>query len=249
MAIVPWGVILGADRDGRTLRWPAVRDVKVEVKHVIEGGTPRVVETLVRVETEHEILAGRTPGEAGLERLTVHLSAYADEAARPISLDLDGHDAFEEEGLESALARVFHAADELCSTSAGAATLALPSGDYRSVARSTASPETVAILRRALSDSASSPADPRALAAAVAARLDAQALVPDLLRLVNAPSPRVAAAAKVAAVRLGAAVTRAGSLEGVAAFLSDDDRLALSDWVASLQRAFRVGDRCGDDGT
>ena len=66
-------------------------------------------------------------------------------------------------------------------------------------------------------------ADPRPLAALLAARIGAIACVPDLLRLVSAPSGFVALVAKAAALRLGAPLERAGGLDEVGAFVTPED--------------------------
>jgi hypothetical protein len=225
MAIVPWGVLVEPDTEPRVLHWPAVRKISVQVSHSMHGGTPSVLSSVVTVETEREIFAGQTPGPAGLEGLMVHLDAYTDEAARPVALDLEGFEAAGEGATFPVVADLLRRAAELCSTARGAAELGLPAGGYRTIAEPTAAPETVALLRRILTSGidAAPPADPRPLAAIVAARLGASALVPDLLRLVSSPHPVVAAVAKAAAIRLGAARNRAGAIDEVAAFLFEED--------------------------
>jgi hypothetical protein len=233
MAIVPWGVLVEPDTDPRVLRWPAVRSVGVQVLHTMHGGTPAVVSSVVTVRTFHESLAGRTAGPVGLEGLTVNLEAYAEEAARPVALDLEGFEASGNGATEPVMADLLRRAADLCESARGAAHLGLPPGGYRSVASRTAAPETIALLRRILGGSLSSaePADPRPLAAIVAARLGASALVPDLLRLVSSPHPVVAAVAKAAAIRLGAPRNRAGAIEEVAAFLFEEDYDQISRWA------------------
>ena len=91
MAIVPWG-ILGNQPDvaPRILRWAAVKDVNVEMIYGRDGGTPTTLWSIVTIETEHERLAGRTPGAVYIERLIAHVSAYADEQAQAIALDVRG---------------------------------------------------------------------------------------------------------------------------------------------------------------
>jgi hypothetical protein len=59
----------------------------------------------------------------------------------------------------------------------------------------------------------------------------ARELVPQLLHLVSAPHPIVAATAKAAALRLGAPQCRAGAIDEVAAFLFDEDRERLERWA------------------
>lgn len=233
MAIVPWGVLVEPDTDPRVLRWPAIRKIGVEVSHAMHGGTPSIISSFVTVQTDRELLGGRTPGPAGLEGLTVNLDAYAEEAARPVAVDLGGFDPSVDSATEPVVAELLRHAEELCATSRGAAELDLPTGSYRTIASAKAAPETIALLRRILSSGvdAAPPADPRPLAAIVAARLGATDLVPDLLRLVSSPHPVVAALAKAAAIRLGAPRNRAGAIDEVASFLFEEDYERIVRWV------------------
>jgi hypothetical protein len=233
MAIVPWGVLVEPDTDPRVLHWPAVRRIAVQVSHSMHGGTPAVVSSVVTVETEREILAGQTPGPAGLEGLTVHLDAYAVEAARPVALDLEGFEAAGDGATNPVMADLLRRAEDLCGTARGAAELGLPPGGYRTIAEPAATPETIALLHGILTSGteAAPPADPRPLAAIVAARLSARELCPDLLRLVSSPHPVVAAVAKAAALRLGAARNRAGAIDEVAAFLFEEDYDRIARWA------------------
>lgn len=232
MAIVPWGVIVSPETEPRVLRWPAIRKVSVDVAHTMRGGTPSVVATVVTVHTESDHLAGRTGGAAGLEGLTVNLEGYAEEAARPVALDLDGEEPAGDGATEPVMIPLLRRAEELCATGSGAARLGLPPGGYRAIASRAAAPETLALLRDALASGAEGRvADPRPLAAIVAVLLGARDLVPDLLRLVSSPHPVVAAVAKAAAIRLGAAQSRAGAVDEVAAFLFEDDFEQIQRWA------------------
>lgn len=223
MAIVPWGVLVTPETEMRVLRWPAVRRITVDVAHAIRGGTPSILSSLVTVQTDREVLAGRTSGAVDLERLVANLDAYAAEAARPIAGDLEGEMSIGDGVTEPIGGAILQAAEELCATSRGAARLSLPNGGYRTAAARIAAPETVEALREALGASAGCAADPRPLAAVLAGGLGARELVPDLLRLASSPHPVVAAFAKAAALRLGAPRNRAGSLEEVEAFLCEED--------------------------
>jgi hypothetical protein len=195
---VPWGVLVEPDAELRVLRWPAIRSIGVEVSHAMHGGTPSVVSSFVTVQTDRELLGGRTPGPAGLEGLTVNLDAYAEEAARPVAVDLGGFEHAGDGATEPVVGDLLRCAEDLCVTSQGAAELGLPPGSYRTIASPSAAPETVALLRRVLESGldAAPPADPRPLATIIAARLGAKDLVPELLRLVSSPHPVVAALAK-----------------------------------------------------
>jgi hypothetical protein len=236
MAIVPWGVIVDPDAEPRVLRWPGVRRVSVHVKHAMRGGTPVAIDSVVAVDTGREVLAGRAVGAVGLEQLTVHLHAYADEAARPVALDLEGIEEAGDGATEPVVAQVLARAGDLCSTGSGAAQLGLPHGGYRSMAARAAGPDTVALLRSIL-EANPGQADVRPLASVLAVLLGARDLVPQLLHLVSAPHPVVAAMARVAACRLGAPQSRAGAIDEVAAFLFDEDRERLERWALDLSRS------------
>lgn len=231
MAVVPWGVIVAPDTDPRVLRWPAVRKVTVDVTHTMRGGTPFIVSSLVTVHTEREVLAGRASGAVGLERLVANLDAYAEEAARPAALDLDGNEAAGEGATEPVAALLLRHAEELCASGRGAARLALPPGGYRNIAARRAAPETLDALNAALDLRPDTPADARPLAAIAAGMLGARDLVPDLLRLASSPHPLVAAFAKASALRLGAPPNRAGSVEELGAFLFEEDLDVIRAWT------------------
>src|SRR5271156_4869571 len=69
MAIVPWGILVQPDVAPRVLRWAAVKRVQVDMIHGRDGATPSTLWSVVTIETDHERLAGRTPGAVGIERL------------------------------------------------------------------------------------------------------------------------------------------------------------------------------------
>lgn len=230
MAIVPWGVIITPDTDPRVLRWPAIRKISVDVSHTMRGGTPAVLSSLVTIETDHERLAGRAAGAVELERLLVNLDAYAEESSRGVAADLDGLTPIVDGGVEPVAALLLREAKLLCATATGAASLALPSGGYRSVSSRVAGPDTVERLRDVLGAALDDPYDPRALAALVAGELEAGELVPELVRLATCPHPMVAACAKAAALRLGAPKNRIGAVDEVASFLFDEDLEVLGRW-------------------
>jgi hypothetical protein len=233
MAIVPWGILVTPETELRVLRWPAVRRVSVDVAHTIRGGTPAILSSLVTVQTEREILVGRTSGAVDLERLVANLDGYAAEAARPIAGDLEGATPIGDGVTEPIAGELLRAAEELCRTSRGAALLALPNGGYRTAAAPVAAPETVEVLRGALGASFDCAADPRPLAAILAGRLGARELVPELLLLASSPHPVVAAFAKAAALRLGAPPNRAGSLDELEAFLFEEDVAVGKRWAGA----------------
>ncbi len=229
VAIVPWGVIVEPDDLTRVLRWAAVREVRVETRHVRDNGSTASVSSLVTVETDREVWVGITSGAAPLDRLVVHLDAYAAEQARPIALDLDGG----REGpgpVEPEVELLLRSAQEILDSASGASALDLPPGGYRSIAARAPSDRAVALLRAMLVDRETKARDPRALAAVLAAMIQATALVGELLELVQCPHPLVAAVAKQAARRLGAPTKWTGTLEEVVPFLRGEDAEALRAW-------------------
>ena len=230
MVIVPWGVVVDPENELRVLRWPAVRRITVDVSHTLRGGTPVAIASVVTVDTGRELLSGHTWGAVGLEGLTVGLDAYAEEAARPVALDLEGTEEGGDGATEPVMADLLARADDLCTTGRGALLLGLPAGGYRSFATSAAGPETLALLHGVLAGEPSV-ADARPLASILAVQLGAREMVPDLLRLTSAPHPVVAAVAKAAALRLGAPQSRAGAVDEVAAFLFEDDLHRIERWA------------------
>ncbi|HMY15114.1 MAG TPA: hypothetical protein PKA58_02235 [Polyangium sp.] len=233
MAIVPWGVIVDVRSEPRILRWPAVRSIEVGVKHSFDGGTPSIVSSVVTIRTDREAFSGYADGAVGLETLMANVHAYAEEASLPVSLDLGGCETRDEDLEPVPMAgEVLRRAVDLCTTGRGAAELALPPRGYRHVAASKTSPETIALLSRALEGDFASVADPRPLASFVVALLGARELAPVLVRLVNRPHPFVAAAARASALRLGVPPAKSGSLEELADFLAETDRHLLEQFAA-----------------
>ena len=229
LALVPWGLLVDSDENPRALLWSSVRSVRVRSAHGHDGGHATTVASFVTVETARETFFGRTPGEANLERLEAHLSAYADEQSTPVALDIDGTlaaDVTEADG-----ERLLSMASAWIDTGHAHERLGLHAGTYRKATCHTATPQAVAALRRVLRESpARLRADPRAFAAIVAAELGATELVTDLLMLVQSPHPLVAAFAKGAARRLGAPTSRVGSLDEIVPFLLGEDERVLRAW-------------------
>jgi hypothetical protein len=227
MGIVPWGVLVHADDSPRILRWAAVKRVNIFTSRMRGLWGPGVASRVV-VETERESFVGATIGAPPLDRLIEHLDAYAKEQAAPVALDLDGSQAAEV--LEPECETLFVAARAWLGTAKATALLDLPPGGYRRASSAAASARAVEVLRRVLGDRTPKPADPRAFAAVIAVELGATALVPDLIALTQCPHPVIAAVAKQAAHKLGAARARIGTLEEVAPFLFEGDRARLDAW-------------------
>ncbi|AKU94580.1 hypothetical protein AKJ09_01244 [Labilithrix luteola] len=231
MAIVPWGMLVDAGDAPRILRWAAVRKIDVatwRAPTLFVGATPS---SRVIVETDHDRFEGEADFDAPLERLVAYLPFYATEQAMPLARDLEGDtlgDALEpsEPSCEALLA----SASDWLATSNAAARLELPPAGYRMASARSATPVAVEALRGVLRDRTPRPADPRAFAAIVAAEIHASELAPELVALTQCPHPIVAAVAKQAARRLGVSCTKTGSLDEVAPFLFERDRMRLEAW-------------------
>ena len=116
MAIVPWGILV--DPDGRSsagsrrghvaglarvLRWAAIQSVRVEMLYGRDEGTPTTLWSVGTVQARGAHLAGRANGAVQLDRLLVHLEAYAREQAHRIALDLDGETPGEGGGIQGSV--------------------------------------------------------------------------------------------------------------------------------------------------
>lgn len=232
MAIVPWGLLVDDQDHPRILRWAGITRVHVETTYARDQATDSTLWSYVVIETPRERFMGHTPGAVPLERLTVHLDAYADEAAHAIALDLDGAQAGrgpEEPECEP----LVHAARMYVQTSSGADRLGLEAAGYRRVSSRFASVRALDTLRRILRDRTERRIDPRPFAAIVAAELGADALTDELIALVQSPHPIVAAVAKAACLRLGVSHARSGTLDEVAPFLMEPDLLTLRAWAVA----------------
>jgi hypothetical protein len=232
MAIVPWGVLIVNEESHRVLRWPAVERVDVDVIYGTDGGSSSTLWSVVTVETAGERFMGRAPGAVPLELLSVHVAAYAEEAAHVAALDLSGDEAGEGP-LEPEFEPLLAAAREYIVGAPASSRLDLPPGGYRHATARAASTRTIEELRGVLRDRRSKRVDPRPFAAVIAAELHAAALAPELVELVQCPHPFIAAVAKVAARKLGVAGARVGALDEVAPFLPERDVAALEEWAGA----------------
>lgn len=230
MAIVPWGVIIEPDEAARVLRWPAVREIRVEVRSTLQGGTPHIIESRVSVHTEREIFSARAPGAVGLENLLANLPAYSEEASRGLAADLDGKEELCGDLSEASAQRLLQKAQELTHSNQGAQRLLLPPCSYREVALKKAGPDTLGELLSALRNGIETPYDPRPLASILAGYLGTRELLPELLRLSRSPHPLVSAFAKASALRLGEAKSRIGSIEELEPFLCEEDFEIIRAW-------------------
>lgn len=230
MAIVPWGVLVHPEEKSRVLRWPGVERVDARVIYGSDTGTPESLWSIVTVETSREKLSGRAPGAVAIERLQVHVEAYAREASHVVALDLSGAEPGEGP-LEPEVEPLLEAARAYIVGAPASDRLGLPASGYRRTSAKATSARAVAELRSVLRDRVAKPIDPRAFAAVIAAELGATDLIDDLLALIQCPHPIIAAVARAAAKKLGVGTSRAGSLDEVAPFLMDQDVSALEAWA------------------
>jgi hypothetical protein len=232
MAVVPWGILVDPDHAPRILRWVAIKRVHVEIFYGRDAGTPTTLYSLVSIETDREHLTGCAHGAAPLDRLLAHLERYTREQAHAIALDIDGVRPSEgpyEPECEPLLA----AARAWIESAPASMRLELAAGYRGPRGAALASPRTAEVLRGILRDRTERPVDPRAFAAVIAAELGVREVIEDLVALVQSPHPVVAAVAKAAARRLGAATTKTGALDEVAPFLSERDCEVLSAWAVA----------------
>jgi hypothetical protein len=227
MAVVPWGILVDPDYSPRILRWAAIKRVHVEIFYGRDAGTATTLYSVVTIETEHERLSGCAAGAAPLDRLLAHLEPYTREQSHAIALDLDG-DRPSEGPLEPECEPLLSSARAWIESAPASMRLELQAS-YRGVFGG-ASPRTAEVLRGVLRDRTGRAVDPRAFAAVIAAELGVREVIDDLLALVQSPHPVIAAVAKTAARKLGAATTRTGALEEVAPFLSERDYQVLAAW-------------------
>ncbi len=232
MAIVPWGVLVESEDSSRVLRWAAVERVHLHLIFGRDQGTPTSSYSFVTVETEHESFSGRAFGAVALERLVVHLEAYAREAAHRVALDLEGVRPGEGP-IEPDFEPLLLSARAFVESAPASQALDLPPAGYRKTSTRAGSFRSIEVLRNILRDRTDHTIDPRAFAAVVAAELRATELADDLVALVQSPHPFIAAVARVAARKLGVATSRAGALDEVAPFLLGRDIDALRAWGAA----------------
>ena len=226
MGIVPWGVLVHTEDTPRILRWAAVK--RVELVTPVGLLLTRSVSSRVIVETDRDRFVGAAIGAAPLDRLVVHLEAYAAEQATPIALDLGGE--LPADALEPECEALLSATRSWLETAEAAAWLELPPAGYRRASTLATSPRAVEVLRRVLTDRTPRAADSRAFAAVIAAEIRATDLAPELIALTQCPHPVVAGVAKQAAHRLGAARSRIGTIDELAPFLFERDRACLEAW-------------------
>jgi hypothetical protein len=230
LAIVPWGVLVHSEPVPRMLRWSAVRSIKVDFIHEMDHATPLTRWSLVTICTDRETLGGRAPGQISLERLEAYFSRYADEAARPAALDLDGNSALDE-WLDPNFELLLAEARRLLHSGELTERLGLMPRSYREPRPARASAEAIERLEEVLRGQPESAADPRPLAALIAAELGARELMDPLRDLVTSPHPLLAAIARASALRLGADVKRVGAVDELSDFVPSRELEQIQSWV------------------
>jgi len=231
-AIVPWGVLVDDAESPRVLRWAAIRSLTVHTMYGRDTATPSTLWSYVTLKTDHELFAGRTPGAAPLDRLLAHLESYAREQSHAIAVDLEGERPSATGPLEPEFERILSSAQESITSAPSSHRLGLESV-YRTRGPRAAGSDTIDVLRSILRDRSEHELDRRPLAAVLAGELGLHELVPELVALVQSPHPMVAATAKAAGIRLGAAQARCGDIDEVAPFLAPEDIEALRAWIAA----------------
>jgi hypothetical protein len=234
MAIVPWGVLVETAEAPRILRWAAVRTVEVATSRARRLLAGPALSSRVAIATDRDRFVGEAVGAVSLERLVAHLEAYASEQSTPLALDLDGtsQGASSIEAIEPGCEMLLGAARDWLATASAVTQLGLAPAGYRRASMLAPTSRAVEVLRRILSDRTPKPCDPRAFAAVVAAELQAKELVPELVALAQCPHPLVAGVARQAARRLGAPRSKTGTLEELAPFLFESDRIQLEGWAS-----------------
>jgi hypothetical protein len=232
MAIVPWGVLVHTDPGPRILRWAAVRSVRVDLVCEMDNATPTARWSVVRIDTDRESFAGRARGGVSLERLEAHLECYAEEASRPIALDLDGETPLDAP-LDPAFELLLAEARRLLHSGELAERTSIPPASYRETHGHASSDEARTLLESRFDETLETPADPRALACVIAAEIGAVELAPRVCALTNCPHPLIAAVSRASALRLGTDVRRVGALDELTEFLPPADLEMIQRWAAS----------------
>ncbi len=235
LSIVPWGVLVHSEPVPRRLRWAAVKSIEVDFVHEMDHATPATRWSLVTIRTERETLGGRAPGQVSLERLEAFFPSYAEEAARPAALDLEGTMALDE-WLEPNFELLLAEARRLINAGELAERLDLAPRSYREPRPARPSVEALGRLEAVLRDPPESAADPRPLAALIAAELGASELVPALGELVTSPHPLLAAIARACALRLGAEIKRVGAVEELVDFVPARELEQIEHWISAAPR-------------
>lgn len=229
VAIVPWGIILDPDGAPTALGWPAIRELsftRVDRDGNRDGGAPAIA--IMLFDTEAGVVQAQAEDGEWVTSIDAFAPRFAQAASKGPAADLAGETALETEGIPPSLA-LLRRAEAILDSADGRATLGMESGTYRTVSSRTPTPETKNILRTILWN-ASADFDPGPLAAVLIAELGIAELLPDLLRMILATSPLLAAVSRAAAQRLGAGRVQTGSLDELRLYLDPKDLAELERW-------------------
>ncbi len=232
MALFPYGVLIDGPEATRALRWLAVDAIHAHSVHGSENGVATTLYSLVVVEVaeghseaNRKLYAGKTHGGVSVDALAVHLAAYREEQGRGVALSLDPEGGAADP-TEPHAEMLVEQATEYLHTADASAELDLSPFDYRGRrdrALPAASEGTFRALRAVLTSRRAEALDRRPLAVALAGLLDLRPLARDVVALVTAPNPLLAALARVVARRLGVDRQTTGTLDEVLPFLDPRD--------------------------
>jgi hypothetical protein len=230
VSIVPWGIVVDPDPAVRAIPWSrvsAIRYTFVRQQRNEDDLTPRRVIMVFHVGEER--IQGTAEEGEWVVSVTELYQRLARAAALPVAGDLAAETVLDTGGLPPALALMRRAAAILDSAD-GRATLGLESGGYRTTTSRIAGEATREVLRKALHNG-SGARDPGPIACILAAELGVRSLLQDILVLILSPSPLLAAVARASAVRLGASLMSAGSVDELRFFLPPADLAELREWM------------------
>ena len=233
VGIVPWGLILDPNRAPEPVPWAQIQSlshVLVSRNRREEAQSRKIAIVTFTLATGQRIQSSSDEGEwlVSLIELREKLEAAA---GRAPAGDIEGNTPLETGGLPVALA-LLRRAEALLESAEGRNALGLETGGYRTTSIRAAGEQTRKTLHAAMWNGEAR-FDPGPLAVILAAKLHAGALLPHVLELILSPSPLLAAVARAAAVRLGASLMSAGSLDETRQFVPEEERAELQKWMAS----------------
>ncbi len=231
ISIVPWGLIIDPDKAPRAAPWHNITTIKyslVSRDRSRDNELPKLAIVVVELLDGKRLQASAEEGEWLVSVTELH-GKLAVSARRPPAGSLDGKQALVQDDIPTSLS-LLRRADAILDSAEGRSSLGLETGGYRNTSSRIASEDTLRILKNALWQ-ANSPYDTGPLAAILAAKLSAHTLLQDILKLILSPSPMLAAVCRASAVKLGASLMTAGSLEETRFFVAAADRAELSLWM------------------
>lgn len=231
VSLVPWGLVLEPDKAPAPLPWKEVQSIKyalVSRDRREDSDATKMAIVVFELRDGRRVQASAEEGEWLVSVSELH-GKLAAAAKAPPAADLQGAARLETGGLPATLA-LLRRADAILDSAEGRASLGLEMGGYRTTLVRAAGEETRRVLHAAMWNGEAK-IDPGPLALILAAKLHATVLLPHVLELILSPSPLLAAIARAAAVRLGATLMSAGSLDETRLFTSAVDRAELEMWM------------------